>query len=46
MSQMFKPGKNCWRVEHAERAAVLIDGENYFRAVRKSLAQAKQRVML
>lgn len=46
MSNIFKPGQNCWRVEHADRCAVLIDGENYFRAVRKSLAQAKQRVML
>lgn len=46
MANIFKPGKNCWRVEHAERSAVLIDGENYFRAVRKSLAQAKQRIML
>lgn len=46
MSNIFKPGKNCWRVEHAKRSAVLIDGENYFRAVRKSLAQAKQRIML
>ncbi len=46
MSNIFKPGKNCWRVEHADRSAVLIDGENYFRAVRKSLAQARQRIML
>lgn len=46
MSNIFKPGHNCWRVEHADRSAVLIDGENYFRAVRKSLAQAKQRIML
>lgn len=46
MPNLFKPGKNCWRVEHADQSAVLIDGENYFRAVRKSLAQAKQRVML
>tara|TARA_R110000824_G_scaffold25838_7_gene89590 strand:- start:15394 stop:16806 length:1413 start_codon:yes stop_codon:yes gene_type:complete len=46
MPNIFKPEENCWRVEHADRSAVLIDGENYFRAVRKSLAQAKQRIML
>jgi|TARA_R100001244_G_scaffold6593_35_gene8444 phosphatidylserine/phosphatidylglycerophosphate/cardiolipin synthase-like enzyme len=46
MSNIFKPGQNCWRVEHADRSAVLVDGENYFRAVRKSLAQAQQRIML
>jgi len=46
MSNIFKPGHNCWRVEQANRSAILIDGENYFRAVRKSLVQARQRVML
>jgi len=46
MSNIFKPGHNCWRVEQADRSAVLVDGENYFRAVRKSLAQAKQRILL
>ena len=46
MTNIFKPGKNCWRVENADRAAVLVDGENYFRAVRKSLAQARQRIIL
>ena len=46
MANIFKPGHNCWRVEHGDRSAVLIDGENYFRAVRKSLGQARQRIML
>ena len=46
MTNIFKPGKNCWRVANADRAAVLVDGENYFRAVRKSLAQARQRIIL
>ncbi|MEH6790057.1 phospholipase D-like domain-containing protein [Parasphingorhabdus sp.] len=46
MPHIFKPGENCWRVEHAERSSMLIDGENYFRAVRKSLSQAQQRIML
>src|SRR5690242_9085437 len=26
----FEPGRNCWRVESAERAAFLIDGQVYF----------------
>ncbi|WP_246218635.1 phospholipase D-like domain-containing protein [Parasphingorhabdus halotolerans] len=33
-------------MEHAKRASVLIDGENYFRAVRKSMARANKRIML
>jgi phosphatidylserine/phosphatidylglycerophosphate/cardiolipin synthase-like enzyme len=43
---MFREGDNCWRVEDASRAAVLIDGENYFRAVRSAMARARERIML
>ncbi|MEO1169043.1 MAG: phospholipase D-like domain-containing protein [Pseudomonadota bacterium] len=46
MSDIFDPGRNCWRVENATRAAVLVDGENYFRAVRRSLAKAEDRIIL
>ena len=46
MTSIFKPMHNSWKVAKAERAAVLIDGENYFRAVRSSMAQARQRVVL
>lgn len=28
----FEPGRNCWRVAHADRAAFLVDGEAYFKA--------------
>lgn len=46
MSAFFEPGRNCWRVEAADRASVLIDGENYFRAVREAMAQARSRIVL
>lgn len=46
MADFFTPTHNCWKVAQAERATILIDGENYFRAVRSSMARAKQRIVL
>ena len=39
---MFAPGRNCWRIERAERVAFLVDGEEYFGAVRAALAKAQR----
>ena len=39
---LFVPGQNCWRVERATRVAFLVDGEEYFGAVRSALAQARK----
>jgi phospholipase D1/2 len=38
----FAPGRNCWRVEHATKVAFLVDGEEYFGAVRAALATARR----
>jgi phosphatidylserine/phosphatidylglycerophosphate/cardiolipin synthase-like enzyme/uncharacterized membrane protein YdjX (TVP38/TMEM64 family) len=38
---LFVPGRNCWRVERADKVAFLVDGEEYFGAVRAALAQAR-----
>jgi phosphatidylserine/phosphatidylglycerophosphate/cardiolipin synthase-like enzyme/uncharacterized membrane protein YdjX (TVP38/TMEM64 family) len=35
-------GRNCWRIENAARAAFLVDGEEYFGAVRAALARARR----
>ena len=42
----FQPGRNCWRVETAERLAVIIDGKAYFRALREALLKARRLVMM
>ncbi|MEM7689898.1 MAG: phospholipase D-like domain-containing protein [Pseudomonadota bacterium] len=42
----FEPDDNCWRVAAADTFAVLIDGENYFRAVRSAMMQAQERIVL
>ena len=40
-TSLFVPGRNCWRVERADKVAFLVDGEEYFGAVRAALAKAR-----
>jgi hypothetical protein len=39
-SHLLAPGKNCWRVEDARRARLLVDGAAYFAALRQVMAAA------
>jgi phospholipase D1/2 len=41
---ILQAGRNCWRVEKADRVAFLIDGEAYFSALRRALLDARQAV--
>src|SRR3954452_7436724 len=43
---ILRPGQNCWRIEKASRAAVLIDAAAYFSALRHGLRQAKHSVFI
>jgi phosphatidylserine/phosphatidylglycerophosphate/cardiolipin synthase-like enzyme len=43
---LLRPGENCWRIERAKRAAVIIDAADYFRAAREAMLQARRRIML
>lgn len=43
---ILKPGRNCWRIRSARRAAVFIDGSDYFRAVRSALMRARHSVLI
>ena len=45
-SGLLVPGRNCWRIERAERLAFLVDGADYFAAVRSAIAQAKRSVFI
>lgn len=42
----FRPGRNCWRVETADRLSVIVDGKDYFRALREALLKAERMVMM
>jgi phosphatidylserine/phosphatidylglycerophosphate/cardiolipin synthase-like enzyme len=43
---ILKPGRNCWRIRDAKRAAFFIDGADYFRAVRAALLKARESVLI
>jgi hypothetical protein len=38
---ILAPGRNCWRIEMATRAAFLVDGQEFFGAVRAALSRAR-----
>jgi phosphatidylserine/phosphatidylglycerophosphate/cardiolipin synthase-like enzyme/uncharacterized membrane protein YdjX (TVP38/TMEM64 family) len=42
----FEPGRNCWRVEHADRAAFVIDGDAYFNAFVDAARQAQRSILI
>lgn len=39
-------GEDCWRIEQATRASVIIDADAYFRHARAAMLKAKKRIML
>jgi phosphatidylserine/phosphatidylglycerophosphate/cardiolipin synthase-like enzyme/uncharacterized membrane protein YdjX (TVP38/TMEM64 family) len=43
-STLFRRGRNSWRVERAERAAVLIDAAAYYGTLRKAMRQARHSI--
>jgi phospholipase D1/2 len=43
---ILERGRNVWRLEHADRMAVLIDGAAFFRAVREALRKAQRSVFV
>jgi phospholipase D1/2 len=45
-SKILRPGDNVWKIERAARAAPLIDGAEFFRAVRQSLLKAQKSVFM
>jgi phosphatidylserine/phosphatidylglycerophosphate/cardiolipin synthase-like enzyme len=42
----LRPGTNCWRIEHASRASVIIDAADYFRAAHTAMLAARHRIMM
>lgn len=45
-SGIVRPGKNCWRVEKATRASLIVDADAYFEAGREAMLKARHRIML
>ena len=46
MRTILQPGRNCWRRAHADRVALLMDGEAYFTAFRAAVEQAKHTIFI
>lgn len=44
--RLLQPGRNCWRIAHAHRFAMLVDAEDYFRAVRGAIRAARHSVII
>ncbi len=45
-ARLLEAGRNCWRIERASRLAFLVDGEEYFTALRSSLTKARRSVFI
>ncbi|SDV47582.1 Phosphatidylserine/phosphatidylglycerophosphate/cardiolipin synthase [Chitinasiproducens palmae] len=45
-SSLFEPGRNCWRVEKAGRFRTLVDGAEYFTALRQAIVSAQRSVFI
>ncbi|WDZ94210.1 VTT domain-containing protein [Herbaspirillum sp. WKF16] len=43
---LLQPGRNCWRLEHADRFKLLVDAAQYFAALRSALLKAQHSVFI
>ena len=43
---LFEPGRNCWRLARADKAAVIIDACDYYRTIRQAMLQARHRILI
>lgn len=43
---IYKPGKNVWRIERADRFAMLVDGGEYFGAAREAMLKAERSIQI
>jgi phosphatidylserine/phosphatidylglycerophosphate/cardiolipin synthase-like enzyme len=44
--RLLTPGATCWRLEHARRIAILVDGAAYFHAMKAAMQAAKHSILL
>jgi phosphatidylserine/phosphatidylglycerophosphate/cardiolipin synthase-like enzyme len=45
-TNLLVPGRNCWRIERARKLSWLVDGEQYFGAVRAAIANAQSTIFI
>jgi phosphatidylserine/phosphatidylglycerophosphate/cardiolipin synthase-like enzyme len=44
--RILRPGETCWRIEPADRLALIIDAADYFRLVKAAMLKARHSIML
>ena len=44
--RILAEGDNCWRISHATRAALLVDGCNYFARLDEALRKARRSILI
>ena len=44
--KFFRPGDNCWRVERADKAAVIVDACDYYRVIRQAMGEARRQILI
>src|SRR3546814_1604701 len=39
-------GRNCWRIERADKARMIVDAADYYALLERLMADAKERILL
>lgn len=45
-SRLLVPGRTCWRIERADRLAIIVDAADYFRFAKAAMLEARHSIML
>ena len=45
-ARLLRPGSTCWRLEHARRIKLLVDGAAYFPAMKAAMEKARHSILL
>ncbi len=43
---LLRPGKNCWRIERTNRAALIVDAADYYRYALRAMLEAKHQIII
>lgn len=46
MPDLLQPGQNCWRLAHADRAALIVDAADYYRHAKRAMLNAREQIIL
>lgn len=45
-TSLLRPGETCWRIERTDAFRIIVDGADYFRAVKRAMLDARQTIMM